>query len=251
MEFQGKTALITGGASGMGLLSGKRLAKEGANIVLIDYNQEGLDAAVAEVAELYGKEHVIGALCDIRDYAQVTAARDRAVEAFGSIDILINCAGGACTRIMGRHEEFKDMPIEVYDFGLDINLRGVIYMDQLVMQQMAKQNSGVIIHLGSISGIEPSPGSIAYSASKSALINGVTPSLAQYGGKYNIRVNCVSPGPVLTRAAMANMKTLMGRAAEPQEIVDLILYLCSDKAAFITGSNFLIDGGRNVLPHKP
>ena len=251
MDFQGKTALITGGASGMGLLSGKCLAKEGANIVLIDYNQEGLDAAVAEVAELYGKEHVIGALCDIRDYAQVTAARDRAVEAFGSIDILINCAGGACARILGRHEEFKDMPIEVYDFGLDINLRGVIYMDQVVMQQMAKQNSGVIIHLGSISGIEPSPGSIAYSASKSALINGVTPSLAQYGGKYNIRVNCVSPGPVLTRAAMANMKTLMGRAAEPQEIVDLILYLCSDKAAFITGSNFLIDGGRNVLPHKP
>ncbi|MBE5771965.1 MAG: SDR family oxidoreductase [Clostridiales bacterium] len=251
MEFQGKTALITGGASGMGLLSGKCLAKEGANIVLIDYNQEGLDAAVAEVAELYGKEHVIGALCDIRDYAQVTAARDRAVEAFGRIDILINCAGGACTRIMGRHEEFKDMPIEVYDFGLDINLRGVIYMDQVVMQQMAKQNSGVIIHLGSISGMEPSPTNISYSAAKSALINGVTPSLAQYGGKYNIRVNCVSPGPVLTRAAMANMKTLMGRAAEPQEIVDLILYLCSDKAAFITGSNFLIDGGRNVLPHKP
>lgn len=251
MEFQGKTALITGGASGMGLLSGKCLAKEGANIVLIDYNQEGLDAAVAEVAELYGKEHVIGALCDIRDYAQVTAARDRAVEAFGSIDILINCAGGACARILGRHEEFKDMPIEVYDFGLDINLRGVIYMDQVVMQQMAKQNSGVIIHLGSISGMEPSPINISYSAAKSALINGVTPSLAQYGGKYNIRVNCVSPGPVLTRAAMANMKTLMGRAADPQEIVDLILYLCSDKAAFITGSNFLIDGGRNVLPHKP
>lgn len=251
MEFQGKTALITGGASGMGLLSGKCLAKEGANIVLIDYNQEGLDAAVAEVADLYGKEHVIGALCDIRDYAQVTAARDRAVEAFGRIDILINCAGGACARILGRHEEFKDMPIEVYDFGLDINLRGVIYMDQVVMQQMAKQNSGVIIHLGSISGMEPSPTNISYSAAKSALINGVTPSLAQYGGKYNIRVNCVSPGPVLTRAAMANMKTLMGRAADPQEIVDLILYLCSDKAAFITGSNFLIDGGRNVLPHKP
>lgn len=251
MEFQGKTAIITGGASGIGLLCGKCLAKEGANIVLVDYNQEGLDAAVAEVAELYGKEHVIGAFCDIRDYAQVTAARDAAVNAFGRIDILINCAGGACARIMGRHEEFKDMPIEVYDFGLDINLRGVIYMDQVVMQQMAKQNSGVIIHLGSISGMEPSPTNISYSASKSALINGVTPSLAQYGGKYNIRVNCVSPGPVLTRPAMANMKTLLGRAAEPQEIVDLILYLCSDKAAFITGSNFLIDGGRNVLPHKP
>ena len=251
MEFQGKTAIITGGASGIGLQCGKCLAKEGANIVLVDYNQEGLDAAVAEVAELYGKEHVIGAFCDIRDYAQVTAARDAAVNAFGRIDILINCAGGACARIMGRQEEFKDMPIEVYDFGLDINLRGVIYMDQVVMQQMAKQNSGVIIHLGSISGMEPSPTNISYSASKSALINGVTPSLAQYGGKYNIRVNCVSPGPVLTRPAMANMKTLLGRAAEPQEIVDLILYLCSDKAAFITGSNFLIDGGRNVLPHKP
>lgn len=250
MEFQGKTALITGGASGMGLLSGQCLAREGANIVLVDYNEEGLNRAVAEMAEAFGSEHVIGCPCDIRDYAQVTAARDASVNAFGRIDILINCAGGACTRLKQRYDEFKDMPIEVYDFGLDINLRGVIYMDQVVMQQMARQNSGVIIHMGSISGIEPSPGSIAYSAAKSALINGVTPSLAQYGCKYNIRVNCVSPGPVLTRAAMANMKTLMGRAAEPQEVVDLILYLCSDKAAFITGSNFLIDGGRNLMPHQ-
>ena len=79
---------------------------------------------------------------------------------------------------------------------------------------------------------------------------GLTKSLALYGAKYGVRVCCVSPGPVLTRAAMSNMKTLLGRAADPQEIVDLILYLASDKAAFITGTNYLIDGGRNIMRGK-
>ena len=78
----------------------------------------------------------------------------------------------------------------------------------------------------------------------------MTKSLALYGAKYNVRVCCVSPGPVLTRLAMVKMKTLMGRAAEPQEIVDLIMYLASEKAAFITGTNYLIDGGRHVMWNK-
>jgi NAD(P)-dependent dehydrogenase (short-subunit alcohol dehydrogenase family) len=78
-------------------------------------------------------------------------------------------------------------------------------------------------------------------------MNGLTQSIARYGAKYGIRCNCVAPGPVMTREAMANMATLMGRAAEPQEIVDLILYLASDHAAFITGINILADGGRNLL----
>ena len=82
---------------------------------------------------------------------------------------------------------------------------------------------------------------------KAGLMFGLTKSIAQFGSKYGIRCVCIAPGPVLTRAAMANMKTLLGRAAEPQEVVDLMLYLLSDKAAFITGTNYLIDGGRYCM----
>ena len=138
----------------------------------------------------------------------------------------------------------------MYDFGIDVNLKGAIYFDHAVMQQMAKQNSGVIIHLGSITGEEGCSVNIAYAASKSALMNGVTKSIALAGAKYNIRTVCVAPGPVLTRPGMANMKTLLGRAAEPQEIVDMIMYAASDKCAFLNGTTILMDGGRNVMRNK-
>ena len=115
---------------------------------------------------------------------------------------------------------------------------------------MAKQNSGVIINIGSITGEEGCASNVAYSTAKSGVMNGLTKSLALYGAKYNVRVCCVSPGPVLTRPGLAGMNTLLGRAADPQEIVDLIMYLASDKAAFITGINVLADGGRNIMRGK-
>jgi 3-oxoacyl-[acyl-carrier protein] reductase len=108
---------------------------------------------------------------------------------------------------------------------------------------MIEQKSGVIINLGSIDGVTGGGWCLDYSAAKAGMI-GLTKSLALYGAPYGVRACCVSPGPVLTRAQMAKMKTPLGRAAEPIEVVNLILYLCSDKAAFITGSNYLIDGGR-------
>ena len=86
-----------------------------------------------------------------------------------------------------------------------------------------------------------------YTTSKAGLMHGLTKSIAQYGAKYGIRCVCVSPGPVLTRANMASMKTLLGRAAEPQEIIDLILFIASDKGQFINGENIMIDGGRNAM----
>lgn len=250
MSFQGKTAVITGGASGMGYLCGECLAKEGANIVLVDINEERLAACVEQIKYTAGHDHVIGCAIDIRQYDKVVQVRETAVATFGSVDILINCAGGASTRMLGVSGEFKDLPIEVIDWGIDVNLKGAMYFDHAMLDQMAKQKSGVIIHLGSITGEEGCATNVDYSASKSALMYGVTKSLALYGAQYNVRVCCVSPGPVLTRPGMANMKTLQGRAAQPQEIVDLILYLCSDKAAFITGTNYLIDGGRNVMRNK-
>lgn len=244
-DYTGKTVLITGGASGMGLLCGQCYAKEGAKIVLVDINREMLDEKVAEI-RAYPAE-CIGVCIDIRDYAQVEKARDAAVEAFGSIDLLINCAGGAETRCCKVSGEFHEIPIEVYDWGIDVNLKGAVYFDHAVMAQMAKQNSGCIIHMGSITGAEGSSNNISYAASKSALMTGVTKSIAQAGAKYNVRCVCIAPGPVLTRPGMANMKTMMGRAAQPQEIVDMIMYAASEKAAFMTGNYILIDGGRFVM----
>ena len=248
LDFHGKTVLITGGASGIGLLSGQCYARSGAKVALVDINQEALEEKVAEIAT-YNPD-VTGICIDIRDYKKVEEARDQVVERFGSIDILVNCAGGAETRILKAKGKFHEVPIEVYDFGIDVNLKGAFYFDHAVMAQMAKQMSGVIVHLGSITGEEGSDNNVAYSASKSALMNGMTKSIAMAGAPYNVRCVCVSPGPVLTRAAMANMKTLMGRAAEPQEIVDFILFATSEKGAFMTGTNYLIDGGRNVLRNK-
>ena len=106
------------------------------------------------------------------------------------------------------------------------------------------RDRGVIINVGSVDG-QTGSAAVEYSAAKSGVMNGLTKSLALYGAPWGVRVCCVSPGPVLTRPAMAKMKTPLGRAAQTQEIVDLILFLCSDQAGFITGSNYMIDGGRS------
>ena len=245
MEFKGKTAISTGSASGMGLLFAENWAELGGNVVMCDVNQEVLNQKVAEI-NAKNKGKAIGVICDVRDYEQVCNARDKAVEVFGSIDVMCNFAGGAETRMLRASGEFPDVPIEVYDWGIDVNLKGQFYFDHAVMKQMREQKSGLIINIGSITGAEGCATNVAYSTSKSGAMGGLTKSLAQYGAKYGIRCVCVSPGPVLTRAAMANMHTLMGRAAEPQEIIDLVLFLASDKGQFINGENILIDGGRNA-----
>ena len=112
------------------------------------------------------------------------------------------------------------------------------------MKQMQKQQSGVIINIGSVVGEEGDAKCMAYSTAKSGVMYGLTKSLALYGAKYGVRCCCVSPGPVLTRPGMASMKTEMRRAADPQEIIDAIFFLASEKSGFTTGISMLIDGGR-------
>ena len=245
MDFKGKTAISTGAASGMGLLFAQNWADLGGNVVMCDVNEEVLNQKVEEI-NAKNKGKAIGVICDVRDYKQVCNARDKAVEVFGSIDVMCNFAGGAETRMLRASGEFPDVPIEVYDWGIDVNLKGQFYFDHAVMKQMREQKSGLIINIGSITGAEGCATNVAYSTSKSGAMGGLTKSLAQYGAKYGVRCVCVSPGPVLTRAAMANMHTLLGRAAEPQEIIDLVLFIASDKGQFINGENILIDGGRNA-----
>jgi 3-oxoacyl-[acyl-carrier protein] reductase len=242
MRFKGNVAIITGAASGMGLLSAQTLAGEGAKVVLTDVNAETVSVG-AEAIRKNGFE-AIGIQVDVRNYGQVKQAADAALERYGRIDILMNFAGGAETRVLNHSEPFHELPIEVIDWGLDVNLKGAVYFCHAVLGPMIKQKRGVIINLGSVTGVEGSASGVNYSAAKSGII-GLTKALALCGAPHGVRACCVSPGPVLTRPGMAAMKTRLGRAAEPHEVVDLILYLCSDKAAFITGSNYMIDGGRS------
>ena len=253
MSFQNQTAISTGAASGMGLLFAQNIAAMGGNVVMCDVNEAVLNEKVAEInAKGCGK--AVACLCDVRDYEQVCAARDLAVKTFGRIDIMANFAGGTAVRMCKvdrtKYPEFPDVPIEVYDWGLDVNLKGPFYFAHAVMKQMREQKSGLIINIGSITGAEGAGYGMDYCTAKSALMYGLTKSLAQAGAPHGVRCVCVSPGPVLTRADMANMKTPLGRAAEPQEIIDLILFIASEKGQFINGENIMIDGGRNAMGRK-
>ena len=247
-NFDKKTAISTGAASGMGLLFAQNFASLGGNVVLCDVNQSVLNEKVAEI-NAKGQGKAIGVVCDVRNYKDVCNARDKAIEQFGSIDVVVNFAGGTARRMLnvGWSDDFPDVPIEVFDWGLDVNLKGPFYFAHAVLSQMRKQKSGLIINIGSITGAEGSGAGMDYATAKAGLMHGLTKSVAQYGANYGVRCVCVSPGPVLTRPEMAGMKTLLGRAAEPQEIVDLCLFLASEKGQFINGENIMIDGGRNAM----
>ena len=248
LNFKDKTAIITGAASGMGLLTSQCLAKDGANVVMVDVNEKVLNEKVKELTDENCK--AIGVLCDVRDFKQVEKVCTQAVETFGSIDIMVNCAGGTAVRMLNCDKPNLEVPIEVFDWGIDVNMKGPFYFGRAVMQQMAKQKSGVIINVGSVTGEEGDARGMDYAVSKSGVMYGLTKSLALLGANYGVRCCCVSPGPVLTRENMKYMHTLLKRAADPQEVVDMILYLASDKASFITGTNYFVDGGRVILPIK-
>ncbi len=250
MNFTNKTAISTGAASGMGLLFSENWASLGGNVLMCDVDEKTLFEK-AEQINSKGKGKAFALLCDVRDYKQVCAARDKAVEVFGSIDLMANFAGGTAVRMCKvdseKYPEFPDVPIDVYDWGIDVNLKGPFYFAHAVLKQMREQKSGLIINIGSITGAEGSSYGMDYSTSKAGLMHGLTKSIAQFGAKYGIRCVCVSPGPVLTRPQMAFMGTPLGRAAEPQEIIDLVLFIASEKGQFINGENIMIDGGRNAM----
>ena len=243
-DYSGKTAVVTGAASGIGRLTAERFAEMGACVVLTDVNQAGIDAVCAEIVAKGGKAIAVAA--DVRKFDELVEVRNKTMETYGRVDYLISCAGGASGRINNVKEKFRDWPIEALDWGIDVNLKGPMYLTRAFIGDMIDGgNGGVILYLGSAVGSRGGNGGSAdYSTAKAGLMFGMTKSMAQYGAPYNIRCNAVSPGPVLTREAMANTPTLLGRAAEPIEVVNLITYLCSDQAAFITGSNYAIDAGR-------
>ena len=244
--FEGKVAVLTGAASGMGLLAARRLAKAGAKVVMCDINVEALAAAADAIRAEGGT--VVACVTDVRKFADAEKAAALALEKFGAIDILIPFAGGNEARICGtRGIPFYEQPVETIDWGIDVNLRGPVYFARACMPVMVKAKRGVICLIGSVMGVEADRIGAMYGAAKSGLFNFVK-SLALAGGPHGVRAVCVSPGPVLTRPGMSTMATVRGTAAQPNELVNVILYLCSDAASFVTGTNVLVEGGHMCVP---
>ena len=240
MEFSGKTVLITGAASGIGFECCREFGKNGANIVMCDVNQTAMAEKSAELVR--DGINVLTIKTDVRNYEEVKAACILSYENFGSLDAVICCAGGTAKRMLGSTEPTY--------WGIDVNLKGPFYFAHTSMPYMIKSGGGVFICLGSVTGIDGDGLGMDYPTSKSALMSGFVKSVAMAGADHNIRACCVAPGPVLTRAAMSGMPTLMHRAAEPMEIVNAIYFLASEKASSITGTTLLVDGGHVLVTNK-
>lgn len=240
MELAGKSIILTGGASGIALRCGQRFASQGARVVLADYNIEQAEIEAAALRD--AGFNAVACKVDVTSHKDIEACVQQVIADAGKVDVLLNCAGGNSARVRGYGSRWHEAPYEDIEWGLDVNLKGSVFFCRAVLPHMIAQQSGVIINMSSVNGYSGTTFGCDYSAAKHGLI-GLTKSMALCGAPYNVRCVGIAPGPVLTREAMKKMQTPMGRAAEVDEVVDLIAYMISDKAAFITGSTHLIDGG--------
>jgi 3-oxoacyl-[acyl-carrier protein] reductase len=252
MLLKEKVALITGAGHGIGRATAVRFAKEGAKLVLSDLDKEGLEATVKEIGKS-GEAVVVEGNVTSRD--DVNKMVDAGLEKFERLDILINNAGitrdGLTTRI--KEGDVKFMADEKWDAVIDVNLKGTWLCSQIAAVPMIKQKYGRIINTSSI-GALGNIGQANYAASKAGVI-GLTKTLALEWARYNIAVNCVSPGATKTRMAESIPEKVLQmfieripyrRLAEPEEIAALHLFLASDEASFITGQVIFIDGGMSI-----
>ena len=241
-EYKGRVAVVTGAASGMGLCMSRKICAAGGAVVMCDVDGETLDRAVAAINSM-SAGHAWPCVADVRKFADAERAAMLAMEKEGRLDLLATFAGGYEPRMCNSVMPFYEQPIEVIDWGLDVNLKGAVYFARACMPYMVKAGKGVICCLGSVTGFEGDGNGAMYGTAKSGLFNFVK-GLAQAGARHGVRAFCVTPGPVMTRPSMAGMKTLLGHAAETEELVDFILFLSSDCCRCITGSNHVMDCGR-------
>ena len=231
-----KVAMITGAASGIGHATAKRFRDEGYIPVIIDINLENAEKIAAELGGMAVKT-------DVTKYEECVAAAEAVMAAYGRIDILVNCAGGASGRMLNMPGCMHEVPISRLEWGIALNLMGPLYMTHAVINHMIDARFGRIIYLGSAAGVVGAVGGVDYSASKGGL-ESLTKSLAMEVGKYGINVCIVSPGPIMTRPGNAAGNSFLGRPGEPEEVANVINFLCSEEASFVTGHNYIVDGGR-------
>lgn len=238
--FNGKVTVITGGASGIGLATARKLLSEGAKVVLVDWNEN-----VSEIAKTLNND-ALGIRCDVSSDTDVQKCVNDIIEKFGHIDFLVANAG-----IGGGPNKAHEVSVDEWNKVIGVNQTGIFLMNKYVISEMLKNGGGAIVNTSSMYGLVGTTMSFAYSASKGA-INQMTRSLALTYARDNIRVNAVAPGyvdtPILAEVpkdmkdAMANQLPV-GRLGKDTEIANLICYLLSDDATFITGAIVPIDGG--------
>lgn len=250
LNFDGKVALVTGAASGMGLATARAFAEAGAAVVLADVREASVQSAAEQ---LVSEGHrAIGVPCDVSDDAQVAVMVDQTVAEFGRLDAAFNNAG-----VMAAIAQTADSTREEWERVIGINLRGVWSCLKHELPQMVRQGGGAIVNCSSVGGFTGNPGIGSYIASKHGVLGLTRTAALEYASK-GIRVNAVCPGAIATQIArdvvggdeeayeeMARGIPL-GRIGRPEEIALAVLWLCSPGASYVVGHSLVVDGGGTV-----
>ena len=246
MKLDGKVAIVTGAASGIGRATAVRFAREGANVALVDMNAAGLAEAEAACGETGAKSLVLER--DAADPGVMDALVAETARAFGGIDILVNTI---VHRVRGK---FLDITIEEFRRVLEVNVTSYYFLTQKVVPHMIERGGGSVIHISSQLGFVVIPEYSPYCTSKGAVVN-MTRALAFELADRNIRVNSVAPGPTdtpgINRGFQEDPQRLenlladvpMGRMGRPEEIAEVCLFLAGDASSYVTGHNLVADGG--------
>lgn len=247
MKLANRVAVVSGGGGAIGRAIALKLAAAGADIAVVDVNAETAEK-VAEEVRAMGRRSLAQTM-DIRSYEAVTAGVNTIAETFGGIDIVVNSAGGSARSRMGR---FESLDIEVFDWILDVNLRGPMYIIRAALPHLIRRNAGKIVNIASIVALGGKAKCVDYSAAKGGIL-AATKSLAIELGQYNINANCVSPGLVqrpgqlpADEAAFAKKHSYLNRICTQDDIAEAVLYLASPESDYVTGQNIVVDGGRSL-----
>ncbi len=244
-RFEGRIAVITGGASGIGFGTAQRMLREGAKVAVWDRDAEALAALAGKIG---GSVHTEA--LDIANWEAVARAAENTFAALGRIDILVASAG-----ITGPNPPLWEYPIDAWKQVMDVNVNGLFYSNRAIVPYMLKNDYGRIVNIASVAGKEGNPNMSAYSTSKAAVI-GLTKSLGKELAKTGVRVNCITPATVETpilkqvnQAAIDYMlsKIPMGRFGTVEENAALICFLASEEVSFSTAATFDISGGRTTF----
>ena len=253
-DLEGKSALVTGGASGIGRATALAFAREGARVAVADIMQDAAQRTVAEIEAMGGQALAIG--CDVTDDDAVKAMIAATVDAFGSLDCAFNNAGIAPYQVNAGGQKIADVAPEAWRRLIDVNLTGVwLCLRHEVAEMRAQGSGGVIINTASILGLVGTATSSAYVAAKHGVV-GLTKVAAADHAEDDIRVNAVCPGYIETPMTEETMRRRgerimarvpMARMGKAAEIAEAVVWLCSPKASFVTGVSWAVDGGYTAI----
>lgn len=239
-RFTGKAAFVTGAGGYIGGTIAKMLAKEGACVAVCDLNEEAAMRTVREIEEAGGR--AIAVACNVTDSASVDQAMERAVTAFGRMDVLVHAAGGSAMKPLIEQTD------EVIQSVLGVNLLGGIYASRAAAREMVRQGEGGrIVNISSVVALEGLRGCVEYAASKGGLI-AMTRSLCKELAPCGITVNTVAPG-IVQRPGETNdavHTNFLGIRCTAEDVAHVVLFLASDEARFVTGQTYAVDGGRSL-----